>query len=275
MSRSTHCWHGLAVPGGVARSRVMDPLHTTPCQPRVRCTGLGHAGQEVHRDVEIGLPGVRGCLRRRGRPGVQRRRGQHHQGKAAGQAHRLGSAARQPGSGPGPGAHEPLAPHGCRCGTCAAPAGPPRSLPCCSRATATRSRACACPQTARTCCPTAPTTRCASGTCGPTHRPTGVPRCSQVWTSGQGMLGRGAAWMAECCCVRACQGCACDARDLVLCAGHLHNFEKNLLRCDYSADGSRVTGGSADRMVRTAELQRADACSAVLFWGGNKLPKSV
>lgn len=32
-------------------------------------------------------------------------------------------------------------------------------------------------------------------------------------------------------------------------AGHLHNFEKNLLRCDYSPDGSQVTCGSADRMV--------------------------
>lgn len=31
--------------------------------------------------------------------------------------------------------------------------------------------------------------------------------------------------------------------------GHLHNFEKNLLRCDYSPDGSQVTCGSADRMV--------------------------
>ncbi|KAG2492648.1 hypothetical protein HYH03_009064 [Edaphochlamys debaryana] len=31
--------------------------------------------------------------------------------------------------------------------------------------------------------------------------------------------------------------------------GHSHNFEKNLLRCDYSADGGQVTAGSADRMV--------------------------
>ncbi|GLI62903.1 WD-repeat protein 57 [Volvox africanus] len=31
--------------------------------------------------------------------------------------------------------------------------------------------------------------------------------------------------------------------------GHMHNFEKNLLRCDYSPDGSRVACGSADRMV--------------------------
>lgn len=32
-------------------------------------------------------------------------------------------------------------------------------------------------------------------------------------------------------------------------AGHQHNFEKNLLRCGWSPDGSRVTAGSADRMV--------------------------
>ncbi len=31
--------------------------------------------------------------------------------------------------------------------------------------------------------------------------------------------------------------------------GHLHNFEKNLLRCDWAPDGARVTAGSADRMV--------------------------
>nr|BCL66245.1 WD-repeat protein 57 [Volvox reticuliferus] len=31
--------------------------------------------------------------------------------------------------------------------------------------------------------------------------------------------------------------------------GHVHSFEKNLLRCDYSPDGSRVACGSADRMV--------------------------
>ncbi|PNH01670.1 U5 small nuclear ribonucleoprotein, partial [Tetrabaena socialis] len=30
---------------------------------------------------------------------------------------------------------------------------------------------------------------------------------------------------------------------------HLHNFERNLLRCDYSADAAKVTCGSADRMV--------------------------
>ena len=31
--------------------------------------------------------------------------------------------------------------------------------------------------------------------------------------------------------------------------GHTHNFEKNLLRCEWSADSSRVTCGSADRYV--------------------------
>ncbi|GFR43186.1 hypothetical protein Agub_g4178 [Astrephomene gubernaculifera] len=31
--------------------------------------------------------------------------------------------------------------------------------------------------------------------------------------------------------------------------GHIHSFEKGLLRCDYSPDASQVTCGSADRMV--------------------------
>lgn len=31
--------------------------------------------------------------------------------------------------------------------------------------------------------------------------------------------------------------------------GHSHNFEKNLLRCAWSHDGTKVTCGSADRMV--------------------------
>lgn len=31
--------------------------------------------------------------------------------------------------------------------------------------------------------------------------------------------------------------------------GHQHGFERNLLRCDWSADGARVTAGSSDRMV--------------------------
>ncbi|XP_031481776.1 uncharacterized protein LOC116251570 [Nymphaea colorata] len=32
-------------------------------------------------------------------------------------------------------------------------------------------------------------------------------------------------------------------------SGHQHNFEKNLLKCSWSPDGSKVTAGSADRMV--------------------------
>lgn len=31
--------------------------------------------------------------------------------------------------------------------------------------------------------------------------------------------------------------------------GHIHNFEKQLLRCCWSADGRQVAAGSADRMV--------------------------
>eukprot|EP00899_Mesostigma_viride_P010093 jgi/Mesvir1/19085/Mv12838-RA.1 len=32
-------------------------------------------------------------------------------------------------------------------------------------------------------------------------------------------------------------------------SGHVHNFEKNLLKCDWSPDGKMVTCGSGDRMV--------------------------
>lgn len=32
-------------------------------------------------------------------------------------------------------------------------------------------------------------------------------------------------------------------------AGHQHNFEKNLLRCSWSSDGTKVSAGSADRFV--------------------------
>ena len=31
--------------------------------------------------------------------------------------------------------------------------------------------------------------------------------------------------------------------------GHQHSYEKNLLKCDWSPDGSKVTAGSADRHV--------------------------
>lgn len=38
-------------------------------------------------------------------------------------------------------------------------------------------------------------------------------------------------------------------RCLKIFTGHQHSVEKNLLKCDWSPDGSRVTAGSADRMV--------------------------
>jgi hypothetical protein len=44
----------------------------------------------------------------------------------------------------------------------------------------------------------------------------------------------------------------CDCfqnRCVKILTGHQHNFEKNLLRCNWSPDGSKVTSGSADRMV--------------------------
>lgn len=31
--------------------------------------------------------------------------------------------------------------------------------------------------------------------------------------------------------------------------GHQHNFEKNLLRCSWSPDGTKISAGSADRHV--------------------------
>lgn len=31
--------------------------------------------------------------------------------------------------------------------------------------------------------------------------------------------------------------------------GHQHNFEKNLLRCSWSPDGTKISAGSADRFV--------------------------
>jgi Prp8 binding protein len=44
--------------------------------------------------------------------------------------------------------------------------------------------------------------------------------------------------------------------------GHQHGFERNLLRCDWSSDGKRVTAGSANRMVyvwnaKTAQIEYA------------------
>ncbi|XP_061719038.1 U5 small nuclear ribonucleoprotein 40 kDa protein [Cydia pomonella] len=38
-------------------------------------------------------------------------------------------------------------------------------------------------------------------------------------------------------------------RCVKLLAGHHHNFERNLLRCAWSSDGSKVTAGSSDRCV--------------------------
>lgn len=42
---------------------------------------------------------------------------------------------------------------------------------------------------------------------------------------------------------------ALESRHEQVFVGHAHNFERNLLRCAWSADGSRVTAGSSDRMV--------------------------
>lgn len=39
--------------------------------------------------------------------------------------------------------------------------------------------------------------------------------------------------------------------------GHMHNFEKNLMRCDWSPDGTRVSAGSADKMVYVWEESSA------------------
>ena len=36
--------------------------------------------------------------------------------------------------------------------------------------------------------------------------------------------------------------------------GHTHNFEKNLLKCAWSPDGTMVTAGSADRNVYIWEV---------------------
>nr|CAH8870900.1 unnamed protein product [Trichobilharzia regenti] len=36
--------------------------------------------------------------------------------------------------------------------------------------------------------------------------------------------------------------------------GHQHTFEKNLLRCSWSADGRRITGGSGDRYVHVWDV---------------------
>lgn len=38
-------------------------------------------------------------------------------------------------------------------------------------------------------------------------------------------------------------------RCVKLMSGHQHNFEKNLLRCAWSQDGSKVSAGSSDRFL--------------------------
>lgn len=38
-------------------------------------------------------------------------------------------------------------------------------------------------------------------------------------------------------------------RCIKMMVGHAHNFEKNLLRCSWSADGTKISAGSADRFV--------------------------
>lgn len=43
--------------------------------------------------------------------------------------------------------------------------------------------------------------------------------------------------------------CELQNRCLKIFTGHQHSVEKNLLKCDWSPDGTKVTAGSADRMV--------------------------
>ena len=40
--------------------------------------------------------------------------------------------------------------------------------------------------------------------------------------------------------------------------GHVHGFDKNLLRCAWSADGRHVSCGSADRFVNVWEVETRD-----------------
>ena len=42
-----------------------------------------------------------------------------------------------------------------------------------------------------------------------------------------------------------------------LLTGHLHNFERNLLRCDWSPDGSKVRSCGAGRALRRARARSA------------------
>uniref|UniRef100_A0A915D0U0 Uncharacterized protein n=1 Tax=Ditylenchus dipsaci TaxID=166011 RepID=A0A915D0U0_9BILA len=47
---------------------------------------------------------------------------------------------------------------------------------------------------------------------------------------------------------------ASNQRMVKVFTGHQHNFEKNLLRCAWSADSSKVSCGSSDRFVYVWEV---------------------
>lgn len=49
--------------------------------------------------------------------------------------------------------------------------------------------------------------------------------------------------------------------------GHQHNFEKNLLRCSWSADGSMITAGSSDR---TVYIWNFNTCDIMYRLAGHK-----
>lgn len=51
--------------------------------------------------------------------------------------------------------------------------------------------------------------------------------------------------------------------------GHVHNFERNLLRCAWSPDGARVTAGSADRTVYVWEAATGKVQYALPGHGGS------
>ena len=49
-----------------------------------------------------------------------------------------------------------------------------------------------------------------------------------------------------------------DKRCVRVFAGHQHSQERNLLRCSWSADGKRVSGGSSDQMVHVWDVASGD-----------------
>jgi Prp8 binding protein len=49
-----------------------------------------------------------------------------------------------------------------------------------------------------------------------------------------------------------------DSRCVRVFTGHQHGFEKNLLRCAWSADGKQVSGGSSDRFVHIWSVATGD-----------------